>query len=283
MPEGNINWDWEISKKTSWYGAGLKEVLSYKELIFRLVRKDTLVLYQQTLLGPFWILVNPIITVITYILIFNKVIGLTTDGLPPLLFYLSGITLWNLFSEIFISVASTFSKNAHVFSKVYYPRIIAPLSSLLLNGFLFSVNLLLLIAVYLFYLFTGQVQLNVFGFFWCLLSILMTSGLAFGAGLIVSILSARYKDLMSLLNLMIRMLMFICPVFYSLQLVPAKLKWLVLSNPLSIQFELFRFGLFNKGTFSIWQLSYSFCFALVLLVFGIAYFNKKSDELIDVA
>ena len=144
MRERQPDWEWEIKPQTTWLGVSFKELYSYKDLLFRLVRKEFLMYYHQTLLGPFWLLLQPILTVFTYVLIFNKVIRLPTDGIPPFLFYLSGITLWNLFSDIFLGTSTTFAQNAHIFSKVYFPRIIAPLSIVLVQCARFLIQLLLL-------------------------------------------------------------------------------------------------------------------------------------------
>ena len=129
----NSFWEWEITRKTPWFGADFKELYSFRDLLVRLVRKEFLMYYQQTLLGPLWMVIHPILTVLTYVLIFDKVIGLETQGVPPFLFYLTGITLWSLFSDIFLGTSGTFSANAHIFSKVYFPRIIAPVAILLLH------------------------------------------------------------------------------------------------------------------------------------------------------
>ena len=145
-------WEWEIKPETSWWNINLKELYSYKDLLLQLTRKDFLGLYHQTLLGPFWVLLQPLLTVLTYVLVFNNVIGIPTDGVPPFFFNLIGITLWNLFSEVFLQTSKTFSQNAEIFGKVYFPRIIVALSNLWLQLLLFLIQMLLLIVTYLFFI-----------------------------------------------------------------------------------------------------------------------------------
>ncbi|MBA2562696.1 MAG: ABC transporter permease [Chitinophagaceae bacterium] len=283
MTDNQPKWSWEIKPETTWLGSGFRELLSYKDLLFRLVRKEFLTSYQQTLLGPFWVLLQPILTVITYVLVFNKVIRIPTDGVPPFLFYIIGITLWNLFSELFLNTSLTFKNNVSIFSKVYFPRILAPLSTLLLSGIRFLIQLLLLVIVLMYCYFSNKLQLNLSNIFLILPVIIITSGIAFGAGLILAILTVKYKDLTNLVRLFIRLLMFVCPIFYSLSMVPAKHQWLVNLNPLSSQFEFFRYAFLGRGQISGLQFIYSGVFMILLVIAGIAIFNKFTDKLMDVA
>ena len=277
-----MQWEWEIKPQTSWLGVSLKELYSYKDLLFRLVRKEFLASYQQTLLGPFWVILQPILTVLTYVLVFYKVIGLSTQGVPAFLYYLTGITLWSLFSDIFLATSATFSQNIHVFSKVYFPRIIAPISIMLLHFLRFLIQLLLLIVVLLYYYFTNKVELYPGSIPLIIPAIIITVGIGFGAGLIFSILTAKYKDITSLLQVIVRLLMFVCPIFYSIAMVPENIQWLVNLNPLTSQFELFRYAFLEKGQFTDWQLVYSTIAMIVLVAMGVLWFNKMSDKLIDV-
>lgn len=283
MTDKQSKWSWEIKPETTWLGTSIKELLSYKDLLLRLVRKEFLTSFQQTLLGPFWVLLHPIFTVITYVLVFNKVIGIPTNGVPPFLFYLLGITLWNLFSELFMTTSLTFQQNLSIFSKVYFPRILAPLSILLLIGIRFLIQLLLLVVVLIYCYFSNLVQLSLDHVFIIFPVIIVTAGIAFGGGLIFSILTVKYRDLTNLLQLFIRLLMFVCPIFYSLSMVPAKRQWLVNLNPLSSQFEYFRYAFLGKGQVSVILFFYSGVFMMVIVAAGILIFNKFTDKLMDVA
>jgi lipopolysaccharide transport system permease protein len=277
----NTFWEWEITKKTPWFGANFKELYSFRDLLIRLVRKEFLMYYQQTLLGPLWMVIQPILTVFTYVLIFDKVIGLETQGVPPFLFYLTGITLWSLFSDIFLGTSGTFSQNAHIFSKVYFPRIIAPVAILLLHMLRFLIQMLLLTIVLAWYYFTGRYQPDG-NWLLSIPVILLTAGVAFGSGLIFSVFSARYRDLQNLQQLLVRLLMFLCPIFYALAMVPADKKWMVSLNPLSPLFEIFRYAFIGKGTVSLNELTYSAVWMVALVAVGVLLFNKRGDQLMDV-
>ncbi len=279
---GSVNWEWEIKPGTSWWNISLIELYSYKDLLLQLARKDFLGLYKQTLLGPFWALLQPLLTVLTFVLVFNNVIGISTGSVPPFLFNLIGITLWNLFSEIFLQTSKTFSQNADIFSKVYFPRIIVALSTLWLQLLLFGVQLLLLIATYIFFLIKGEVDFDLGRFLLIFPVIAITTGIGFGGGLIFSVLTAKYRDLLSLIQLIVRLLMFICPVFYTLSMVPEKMLWVININPLSSLFEYFRFAFLGMGSIDILLLLYSTIFMVAIVCFGIMLFNKMSDNLIDV-
>jgi lipopolysaccharide transport system permease protein len=273
---------WEIKPRSNWFELNLQELFLYKDLLLRMVRRDFLMLYQQTLLGPAWIILQPLFTVLTYILVFDKVMGIPTNGVPSFLFYLTGITLWNLFADIFLGTASIFISNATVFSKVYFPRLVVPLSTTLLHFVRLGIQLLLLIGVILFYHFTGRFQMHAGYWIISIAPMLIAAGIGLGCGLIFSVLTARYRDLMNLLHLVIRLLMFVCPIFFSLSLVPEKYQWIINLNPLSPLFELFRYAFLGQGIFTMWQLVYSVCAMLVLLMGGIVLFSKKADTLMDV-
>jgi lipopolysaccharide transport system permease protein len=277
-----MQWEWEINKSTSWLGTSLKELIQYKDLLFRLVRKEFLSAYQQTLLGPFWVLLQPMLTVLTSLLIFNQIIGVSTDGIPPLVYYLAGITMWNLFSEIFLGTAVTFTQNASVFSKVYFPRIIVPLSVALLSGVRFLIQILLLAAAMIYYYLTGQITVNIVTLLLAVPAVIITAGIGIGSGLMFSILTAKYRDFLGLLQILLRLMMFVCPIFYPMSIVPQKLKWVMNLNPLSSQFELFRFGLLGRGDFTAGHILYSFVFMVILFGGGMLLFNKMGDKLIDI-
>jgi lipopolysaccharide transport system permease protein len=277
-----MNWDWEIKPKTSWWNINLSELYSYKDLILQLTRKDFLGQYQQTLLGPFWVVLQPLLSVFVYVLVFNNVIGISTGDVPPFLFNLIGITLWNLFSEIFLQTSKTFSQNGDVFNKVYFPRIIVAISTFWLQLQLFSINLLLLFAIYIYYVITGIVDYDLGRLILIFPIIIITAGIGFGGGLIFSVLTAKYRDLMSLIQLLIRLLMFACPIFYTLSMVPKSVQWFVVINPLSSLFEYFRYAFIGTGSLDILLLSYSIGFMILIVCFGIMLFNKMSDKLIDI-
>lgn len=277
-----LNWEWEIIPETSWWNLNFKELVSYKDLILQLARKEFLGLYQQTLLGPFWSLLQPLLTVLTYVIVFNNVIGISTGSVSPFLFNLIGITLWNLFSEMFLQTSKTFSLNVDVFSKVYFPRIIVAISTFWLQLLLFTIQLLLLFTTYVFFFIKGDLNFDIYRIVLIFPIIAITAGIGFGGGLIFSVLTAKYRDLSALIQVIIRLLMFVCPIFYTLSMVPKNMQWLVIINPLSSLFEYFRYAFLGTGSLNIFLLIYSTIFMVIIMSFGIMLFNKMSDKLIDI-
>jgi len=280
---GTQNSDWEISNRTSYWGLSFKELWQYKHLIASLVRKDFLLNYQQTVLGPLWILFQPLLTLATYVLVFGKLIQLSTGSLPPILFYFSGIVLWNLFSDSLSGTSNIFRENAHIFSKVYFPKIIMPISAICTHFLRLAIQLLLLFLLTgYFWIFQG---LAIHISFWLLaipIIILCISLMGLGMGLVFSILTAKYRDLNNLIGVGLRLLMFGTPVLYPLVAIPEKARWAVQINPLTPLFEAFRVTLFGEGSINTAFLVYSFVFTLAVLLIGLFTFNKQGDKLIDV-
>lgn len=276
------DWNWEIKPESFWFQWQLPQLWSYRHLLFRIVRRDFLIHHQQTLLGPLWIVFQPMIILVIYLVIFEKAVGLSTDGLPPTLFYLSGIILWTLFSECFTGTAFTFIENGMLFGKVYFPRLIIPLSAVMVNlirfGIQFTIFFLLLI-------FIQPARLISDPWVWVgalLFSTSVIAGLGLGLGLVFSILTAKYRDLVNVIHLIVRLLMFATPVIYPLSIVhPDMRKWVNL-NPLCSLVELFRFGFLGEGTFTETRILYSFLCMVILILSGSLLFNKYGNKLQDV-
>jgi lipopolysaccharide transport system permease protein len=255
----------------------------YRHLLLRLVRRDFLIHHQQTLLGPLWIVFQPIIVLITYILIFEKAVGLSTDGVPPALFYLSGIILWNLFSECFTGTAFTFIQNGTLFGKVYFPRLVIPLSVVIVNSVRFGIQFILLLLMLFFYAY--QYGFEIHPLQWIpvlILTVIIIAGLGLGGGLLFSILTAKYRDLVNILHLSVRLFMFATPVIYPLSIVGTDMRKWVSLNPLAGVFEFFRWGFLGSGTFTEWQLLYAVLCLVIMLVIGTMFFNKFGNKLQDV-
>ncbi len=277
------DWDWEIQAKTNYLGVSFKELWSYRHLLANLVRRDFLLNYQQTVLGPVWIVIQPIFTLVTFLVVFYKLVGISTGSVPAVLFYFSGIVLWNFFAESFGSTSNTFRENAQVFSKVYFPRIIMPLSVLSTHFLRFLVQLLLLglgILYYWLFLDFRPVQYN--WFFAFPIAIFFVGVIGLSMGLIFSVLTGKYRDMLNFVALGLRLTMFITPVIYPVSFIQEKARWLVHLNPLSPLFELFRLSLLGEGTFTSNQLIYSLVFSVVILLGALLMFNKQGDKLIDV-
>jgi len=283
MNTKDVSWDWEISSKTSYWNESFKSLWTYRHFMASLVRRDFLLNYQQTILGPVWILFQPILTLVTYVLVFGKMVKLSTGNLPPVLFYFAGIVLWNFFSDTFGGTSNTFRENAQIFSKVYFPRIIAPLAVTGTNFFRFIIQLILLILLIAYYLIVKHEKLSFS--YWLLafpVAIACAGIIALSLGLIFSVLTAKYRDMGNLVGLAIRLLMFVTPVIYPLASVTKELSWIVKINPLTSLFELFRLSLLGEGTFHPSQFLYSVIFMLAVAIIAVLVFNKQGDKLIDV-
>jgi lipopolysaccharide transport system permease protein len=283
MLQQEQKWDWEIQSqpKLKW---SARDILSYRHLLGSLVRREFLLNYQQTILGPVWILFQPLLTLVTYVLVFGKLIGIPTgENLPPVLFYFSGIVLWNFFNDSFVGTSNTFRDNIQIFSKVYFPRIIMPLSVLFTHFFRLIVQLLLLFLMIVYYVtfkgFHVPIRLNIL---LIPVAIILTGVISFTLGLFFSVLTAKYRDISNLVYVGIRLLMFVTPVIYPLSAVQEKLRWIVTINPLTPIFELFRLGLYGQGTVEPLQLLYCILFSIVTLFGSLYLFTKQGSKLIDV-
>ncbi len=274
-------WDLIIEPKSRWYDLRLKEILRYKDLLFLFVRRDFVALYKQTILGPLWFFLQPIITTITFTIIFGNLAQISTDGLPKILFYLAGITLWNYFSDTLTKTADTFTANANIFGKVYFPRMIVPLSVVVSNLIKLGVQILLFLGIWLYYLigtdsiFPNQALLLV-PFLIVLMGFL---GLSFG--IIVSSLTTKYRDLKFLVVFGVQLMMYASPIVYPLSIVPEKYKWLILANPVTSIIETFKYAFLGVGEFNWMHLTYSFVFTLVLFVLGLIIFHRVEKSFMD--
>ena len=283
MNAKNVSWDWEISSKTSYWSESFKTIWSYRHFIGNLIRRQFLLNYQQTILGPLWILFQPILTLITYVLVFGNMVRLPTGNLPPVLFYFAGIILWSFFLETFTGTSNTFRDNVHIFSKVYFPRIIVPLSVVATNVVRFGIQFILLIILIFYYVLFRGLKLSLS--YWLLaapVAVICTGIIALSLGLIFSVITAKYRDIGNLVSVGIRLLMFVTPVIYPLASVSSHLLWIAKANPLTSLFELFKLSLLGEGTFYVHQFIYSVIFMLLVTTISLLIFNKQGDKLIDV-
>lgn len=228
-------------------------------------------------------LLQPIMTMITYVVVFSKVVGISTGSAPPVLFYLAGIVLWNLFNDSFVGTSATFIDNAHIFSKVYFPRLLMPVARLLGYLLSFGIQFIFLVLLLLYYwLFTPWAVPAVAGMPLALLAIVLVSIQSIALGLLFSVLTGKYRDIKFFVGLGTRLLLFLTPVIYPVQHVAPKWRWLMELNPLTSLFELFRWALLGQGLVTAGQVLYSLSFTLVLFVVSIMTFNKQGDKLMDV-
>mgnify|MGYP003650297170 CR=1 FL=1 len=275
------NWTEEIKSQDSLFSINFRELWHYRDLLLMLLKRDFITFYKQTILGPIWFFVQPILTSLIYVVLFGQVAKLSTDGLPQLAFYLSGITIWNYFADSLTKTSSVFTTNASIFGKVYFPRLIMPLSIVFSGLLKFGIQFGLFIAVVLYYTFVeNSIQPNLWVLATPLLIILMAA-FALGLGMIFSSLTTKYKDLSFLLTFGIQLYMYATPVVYPVSAMPEKYQWLVKANPLTGIFECFRYGYLGAGSFTPSSLLFSTITIAILLSIGIVIFNKVEKSFMD--
>jgi lipopolysaccharide transport system permease protein len=280
----NTTWLFEITPKNKFFSLNLKEVWQYRDLLMLFVKRDVVTVYKQTVLGPLWYLIQPLFTSITFTIIFNNLAGISTGTVPPFLFNLAGITVWNYFTACLTGTSNTFGANAGIFGKVYFPRLIVPISIVISNLIKFGIQFLIFITFYVFYYLKGAtVGLNSSVVFFPFLIVLM-GVLGLGLGMFISSLVTKYRDFSNLIGFGVQLLMYLSAVMYPMALIQEKLPsygWLVQYNPLAYIIETARYMLLNVGQISIWGLGYTFVVTVVVFLVGVLIFNKTEKSFID--
>ncbi|MEO6722026.1 MAG: ABC transporter permease [Ferruginibacter sp.] len=275
-------WDREVKAKGNLLDLRLKDVWKYRDLIMLFVWRDFVSQYKQTILGPAWQVIQPALTTGIFMILFNRIARIPTDGISPVVFYMAGITVWNYFSSNVLVISSTFVKNAYIFGKVYFPRLVIPISFVISNLIKFGLQFLLLVGVMIYYHFNGYpVHLSINLLFIPLL-LVQLAALALGLGIIISSVTTKYRDFSVLLSFAIQLMMYVTPVVYPLSYVKDRsYKWLIELNPVTPIVEAFRLALFNKGTVTLTGELYSIGFTFIALLAGIVLFNKVEKTFID--
>lgn len=275
------DWTLVIKPEKRLLDVDLKGIWRYRDLWYMYVKRDIVTVYKQTILGPLWFFIQPAFTTIMYMFVFGGLAGISTDGAPQPLFYLSGIMLWNYFSECFNGASNTFTANAGIFGKVYFPRLVVPLASLTSNLVKMLIQLLLFVAVYIYFVATGtHLSLNAAAFLFPLLVFLLAFH-ALSWGLIISSLTSKYRDLKYLVGFGLQLFMYATPIIYPLSAAGDKYRWALELNPLTPIFEAFKFGFLGCGSLSWGGLLYSTVFMLVALFFSIIIFNRVERNFMD--
>ncbi|HQA73662.1 MAG: ABC transporter permease [Flavobacterium sp.] len=279
------NWDLVIKGKTSLFDVKFRDLWHYRDLLLMFVKRDFVSFYKQTILGPLWFFIQPIFTTIVFTFVFGNLAGISSDGLPKILFYLSGITCWNYFSDCLNKTSTVFKDNANIFGKVYFPRLIMPLSIVVSNLVRFGVQLLLLAFMMIYYYIfpVDGVEFKItYAIVFFPLLVLIMALLGLGLGLIITAITTKYKDLTFLVTFGVQLLMYASTVIYPLSYAVEKGygKWIAL-NPMTGIIEGFRFALLGKGEFTLFSISYSIVFSLTVLFFGIIIFNKTEKNFVD--
>jgi lipopolysaccharide transport system permease protein len=274
-------WDLTIEPQTSLFELNLKDVWRYRDLLWMFVKRDFVSFYKQTILGPLWFFIQPLFTTIIYTFIFGGLANLSTDGLPQPLFYMAGITAWNYFADCITKTSTVFKDNANIFGKVYFPRLIMPLSIVVSNLVRFGVQMILLFIIMGYYAaHNASFKITPAILLFPVLVILMAL-LGLGLGLIITALTTKYRDLAFLVAFGIQLLMYTTTVIYPLSSAPEKYKTLIILNPMTGIIEAFRYAFLGQGQISINTLGYSSLFTIVVMVLGILIFNKTEKTFVD--
>jgi len=277
-------WLYEITPKNKFFSLNLKEVWRYRDLLLLFVKRDIVTVYKQTVLGPLWYLIQPLFTAITFTIIFNNVAGIETGKTPAFLFNLGGIIIWNYFTSCLNETSDTFKKNAAIFGKVYFPRIIMPMAIVITNLVKLAIQLLIFIGFYMYYISQGMSNtLSISVLFFPLLVVIMGI-MGLGLGMIISSLVTKYRDLTFLVSFGVQLLMYVSAVMYPMQLIKEKLPqfgWLIEYNPLAYVVETSRYLLLNEGSISLYGLVYTGVLTIVVFLFGLLIFNQTEKKFID--
>ncbi len=279
------DWDIEIGGRSSLLSLNLREVWRYRDLLMMYVHRDIVTFYKQTILGPLWFVIQPLLTTIMFMFVFGGIAGISTDGVPQAVFYLGGLVCWNYFADCLTKCSDTFNANQHIFGKVYFPRLVVPLSIIISNMIKMVIQFGLFAAVYTYYFITlGSFSPN-----WTLLLlpllILMLGCLGLGFGLVISSLTTKYRDLRFLVSFGVQLWMYATPVIYPLSVMkqnyPDKI-WAIVANPLTAITETFKYAFTGVGVFEWSYLLYSLAVTIAILLLGIVIFNRTQKNFMDV-
>lgn len=271
-----------IEPKKKWLDVDIKGLWRYRDLYQMYIQRDIVTQYKQTVLGPAWFLIQPLFTTIMYMFVFGNLAGISTDGIPQPLFYMAGITLWNYFSSCFGSCSNVFAANQGVFGKVYFPRLVVPLSSITSNLIRMLIQLLMFILIYAYYVISGKYPLTLsFSLVLAPVFIMMIGLHAMSWGLIITSMTTKYRDLKMLITFGVQLLMYATPVIYPMSFAPAQYQTYLNINPLSPIFEAFKYSCLGVGTFSIGGLLYSVAFLCITMFIAVIIFNRTEQKFMD--
>ena len=279
------NWDLIIQNKSSLFRLDLHEVWRYRDLLRMYVKRDIITFYKQTILGPMWFFIQPIMTTIMFMFVFGGIAGISTDGVPQAVFYMAGLVCWNYFADCLTKCSDTFNANQQIFGKVYFPRLIVPFSIVISNMVKMGIQLVLFLVVYAYYF----IVLGTFEINWTIVLfpvlLLMLASLGLGFGLVISSLTTKYRDLRILITFGVQLWMYATPVIYPLSVMkqnyPDKI-WVIVANPLTAIIETFKYGFTGVGVFEWNYLLYSFVMSIAVLLLGIIVFNRVQKNFMDV-
>lgn len=271
-----------ITSEHKWFDLKLKEVWQYKDLIWLFTKRSFVLKYKQTVLGPAWLFLNPIMTSLIYTFVFGGIAGIETDGVPQILFYLGGNAIWTFFSTCLTTNANAFIANSAVFGKVYFPRLTTPISNVLSSVIQFGIQMILVLAFLIYYVATGVVHPNWIAWLVIPVVLLNLGIMGLGCGIIISSLTTKYRDLSILVGFGVQLWMYATPIVYPISQIDNELfRTILMINPATAPIELFRYALLGQGTISIPSLIFSWVFTIAVAVFGIMVFNKVEKTFMD--
>ncbi|RDI58352.1 ABC transporter permease [Flavobacterium glaciei] len=280
----NTTWLFEITPKNKFFSLNLKEVWQYRDLLMLFVKRDVVTVYKQTVLGPLWYLIQPLFTSVTFTIVFNNLAGISTGNVPPFLFNLASITVWNYFSTCLSGTSNTFGNNAGIFGKVYFPRIIAPLTTVISNLVKLVIQLLIFLGFFVYFYKDGAaISFNKWTFFLPFV-ILIMGVLGLGLGMIISSMVTKYRDLMYLIGFGVQLLMYISGVFYPMSLIASKMPkyaWIIVYNPVAYIIETSRFMLLSVGELPFAGMAYTTIVTIIIFLVGVLLFNRTEKRFID--
>lgn len=269
-----------IVPKTGWFDIDLKDVWKYRDLIFLFVKRNFVSQYKQTILGPAWAIINPLLTTVIFTVVFGSLAGLAASGVPTFLFYLSGNIAWNYFASCLTQTANTFTSNASILGKVYFPRLVMPISTVLTNLISFGIQFIMFIGFLFFYTLQGTVHPNVYVLMLPLL-ILQMALLSLGTGIIISALTTKYRDLKMLVGFGVQLWMYATPVAYDIGIIPAKYMGLYMLNPMTPIINLFRYAFLGVGSFQAVYYLLSWLITVIILCIGVVLFSRVEKTFMD--
>jgi lipopolysaccharide transport system permease protein len=277
----NLTWTSVIGPRRKWTDLNLKEVWQYRDLVMLFVRRDFVAKYKQTILGPLWFILQPLMTTLIFVVVFGRIAKISTDGIPSILFYMSGIVTWNFFANCLTETSGTFINNASIFGKVYFPRLVLPIS-VTISGFLtFLVQFVLLIGFLIYFAIQGTNIHITYQLLYLPLLMLMLAGQGFGFGIIISSLTTKYRDLAHLVKFGVQLWMFASPIIYPLSAIPQSYRFLVLANPVSPLIESFRNALLGIESTGPNLMLYSLVWTVAIFIIGLLVFNRVEKNFID--
>ncbi len=274
-------YSYSITPGNKFFDLRIKDIWNFRDLLFLFVHRDFVAFYKQTILGPLWFFIQPLLTTIVFTIIFGNVAKIPTDGLPPLIFYLAGVTAWQYFAECFKKTSNSFTQNAQIFGKVYFPRVIVPLSITITNLIAFGIQFILFLG-FLFYfkLNDSVIHPNIYIILFPVL-VLMMGIMGLGFGMLVSAMTTKYRDLQFLVAFGVQLLMYATPVIYPISAIPEKYQWIIMANPMTSVIETFRYSFLGAGNLSWTGLAYSLIFTIGIFVLGLMVFNRTEKNFMD--